>query len=107
MNNDINRNTGRTTALALRHLSDAIANPGKPITVSDHFDTQQAHESLLGLIGKIGCQLGLDVTTNIARMIVTSTHGRPSPRYDGSDISAGFGLSSYGMRADGSVGVTS
>jgi hypothetical protein len=92
MNNDINRNTGRTTALALSYLSEAVANPGKSIQVRDHDDKIHSHESLLSLIGKMGCQLGLDVTTNVARMTVVSTYGRPSTRYDGGDMSAGFGI---------------
>lgn len=80
---DKDRGAGRTTALALKYLSEAISNPNIPIQVKDHCDTIQAHESLLGYIGRIACQLGIDdIVTNCARLTVMRRSPDRTHAYD-------------------------
>jgi len=54
------RRTGRSTAIALRTIAEAIDNPCKPIKVSDHFDGPHADRFLLGTIGEMIKQLDLN-----------------------------------------------
>ena len=53
------RRTGRSTALAFRYISEAIANPGKPIRIFDHHGTNEADRMLAGMIGDIIHKTGL------------------------------------------------
>lgn len=46
----IHRRTGRTTAIALRLISDAIRMPDTPLDIRDHWDDNRAHEILARLI---------------------------------------------------------
>lgn len=41
------RCTGKSTALALKYIADAIENPNKRIVVKDHYGTQEADRYLL------------------------------------------------------------
>lgn len=45
-----NRATGKTTALAFKYISEALANPGKRIKIKDHYPTTQADRHLLSAI---------------------------------------------------------
>lgn len=44
------RRTGRTTAIALRLISDALRMPDTPLDIRDHWDDNRAHEVLARLI---------------------------------------------------------
>lgn len=44
------RRTGRTTAIALRLISDAIRMPDTPLDIRDHWDDPRAHEVLARLV---------------------------------------------------------
>lgn len=56
----VDRAVGRTTALALRALADAIDNPGKEIRPTDHYRSFSADRNLLrvcaGMVEKLGLQ---------------------------------------------------
>jgi len=54
-----NRQTGRSTALALYYIARAIENPGSEIVVRDHHDSDAAHELLRDRIREIIHKLGL------------------------------------------------
>lgn len=59
-NKDTDRRTGRSTALAFRYISEAIANPGKPIRIFDHHGTNEADKMLAQMIGEIIEKTGLE-----------------------------------------------
>lgn len=40
------RRTGRSTALALKYIAEAIQNPRKPVQIKDHHDSALAHRRL-------------------------------------------------------------
>lgn len=44
------RRTGRSTAIALRTIANAIASPGEEIPIEDHHGTRQADKFLADLI---------------------------------------------------------
>ena len=44
---DSKRGSGRSTALALRYISDAIQHPRAPIRIKDHHDSVQADRQLV------------------------------------------------------------
>lgn len=54
------RRTGRTTALALGYISQAIRKPHQWIDVRDHEDTRCQHESLTRLCTEMIWKLGLE-----------------------------------------------
>lgn len=54
------RRSGRSTSLALRYLSEAIANPRREIRVYDHHPTPAADRFLLDTVLDITKQLGLE-----------------------------------------------
>lgn len=56
------RRTGKSTALALRYIADAIENQQEYIEVKDHFPTEQASKYLLQTIMSMCKQLNF---TNI------------------------------------------
>ncbi len=62
---DGGRRTGRSTALALEYISDAIKLPGVNIAVSDHHGTTQADHFLLDMIQDYVDLLGLRQFTYI------------------------------------------
>ena len=43
---DPRRQSGRSTALALRYISNAIEHPLTPIIIKDHIDSGEAHRQL-------------------------------------------------------------
>jgi hypothetical protein len=45
-----NRRTGRSTAIGLSRIADAIENPGKDILIRDHLGTPQADKYLMRMI---------------------------------------------------------
>lgn len=54
-----NRGTGRTTAIALRAIADAIDNPYKPVKLKDHHPTKSADAMLAQATELIVWRLGL------------------------------------------------
>lgn len=71
------RGSGRTTAQALGALAVAVANPGKPARVEDHWGTAVADEHQAHLILSYAKKLGLDyieVTAKGNKLFVTSNH---------------------------------
>lgn len=47
---DPKRGSGRSTALALRYISDAIEHPRAPIRIKDHYDSAQADRHLAEIV---------------------------------------------------------
>ena len=47
---DPKRGSGRSTALALRYISDAIEHPRAPIRIKDHHDSAQADRQLTEIV---------------------------------------------------------
>ena len=47
---DPKRQSGRSTALALRYISDAIEHPRAPIRIKDHHDSIEADRHLAELV---------------------------------------------------------
>lgn len=47
---DVSRCTGRSTALALRLIAEAIENPGKAVPLRDHHNTTPAHDHFCRLV---------------------------------------------------------
>lgn len=69
---DIDRCTGRTTILALKFLTEALANPYKPVEVRDHYPTRASHERLTYEIDCMAKRLGLKhVYANVQACTVT------------------------------------
>lgn len=56
---DPKRGSGRSTALALRYISDAIENPRAPIRIKDHHDSVQADRLLAEIVKKMIFKLEL------------------------------------------------
>lgn len=69
------RRTGRSTAYALRLISDAILQPGQPIRIIDHYGTHEANRMLATMIMDIIEKTGLQYLT-INRANLTLTFGR-------------------------------
>lgn len=75
MRNGNDRRTGRSTAYALRIISEAILSPGKPIRIIDHYGTHEANRMLATMIAQMIDKLGLkymtirqsDLTLNFAK----------------------------------------
>ena len=76
-----NRAVGRTTAIALRALAEAIENPGKAIKVDDHSiedsrysgPTHHQNVSVLRMVADMGAKLGLEkMEYNSSYLTVTS-----------------------------------
>jgi hypothetical protein len=59
------RRTGKTTAIALRAISDAIANPGRRVPLIDHFypDQRRADRHLADMARAYIHMLGLQFMT--------------------------------------------
>lgn len=53
------RRTGKSTALALKYLSEAIQNPGTMVTIKDHLSESLNDKYLGDLIKDISDRLGL------------------------------------------------
>jgi hypothetical protein len=53
------RRTGKSTAIALRILAEAIDNPNKWVPVVDHHDKRSSHMALLDKVQKLSCKLDL------------------------------------------------
>lgn len=71
---DVGRMTGRTTVLALRFLTEALANPHKEIAVRDHCDTAYSHRCLIEQIHEMCRALGLaNVKSYPSRLIIIYT----------------------------------
>jgi len=64
-----NRQTGKSTAIALKTIAKAIENPGQVIYIVDHFNQAQSNRSLAyeinGMITKLNLR-GLDLKNNLA-----------------------------------------
>ena len=56
---DPKRRSGRSTALALRYISDAIGHPRVPIRIMDHHDSVQADRLLAENVKKMIFKLEL------------------------------------------------
>lgn len=56
---DPKRGSGRSTALALRYISDAIEHPRTPIKIKDHHDSIEADRHLAELVKKMVFKLEL------------------------------------------------
>ena len=56
---DRNRCTGRTTAIALKTIAEAIRRYGHEIPVIDHIDKPRCHEYLFNTIRSLISQLNL------------------------------------------------
>ncbi len=54
------RRTGRSTARALLFLGQALAEPGKPIPIRDHYGSPKADEFLMGTMQDMARKLGLE-----------------------------------------------
>lgn len=57
---DVTRGTGRSTSLALRAISDAIANPFKPVRLEDHSDAPRSSDHLAAIVKDMILSLGLE-----------------------------------------------
>lgn len=57
------RQTGTSTGLAFRYLSEAILTPGKEIKVRDHHNSNEGHRLLLDMVVSIATKLQLDAFT--------------------------------------------
>lgn len=53
------RFTGRSTALALRVIAEAIENPGKKVLIRDHVNLHRANNHLRGTVQEFVRKLGL------------------------------------------------
>lgn len=71
------RRSGKSTALALKYLSEAISNPNELIEVKDHFDNPVAHECCGELIKEIIKKLQLE---DITVSTLTDLSGKKSIR---------------------------
>jgi hypothetical protein len=58
-----NRCTGKSTAIALETIANAIKQPFTPITIRDHFPSTQADEHLAHMIEQIVRRLELKMMT--------------------------------------------
>ncbi len=56
---DTKQCSGRSTALALRYISDAIAHPRTPINIKDHLDSVEADLKLAEIVKRIILKLDL------------------------------------------------
>jgi hypothetical protein len=65
-----NRCTGKSTAIALKTIAEAIEKPFTPIVIKDHFPSRQADEHLAHMIRQIVGVLDLKM------MIFKRTHIR-------------------------------
>ena len=54
------RRTGRSTALALRLISESIKRPGEWLSIKDHHDSRMADHHLRQMIQDIVLKLGLE-----------------------------------------------
>lgn len=54
------RRTGRSTALALKYIAEAIENPRQPVQIRDHHDVLRAHRDLFERVREMVRQLGLE-----------------------------------------------
>ncbi len=60
------RGTGRTTALYMKAIAEALANPGKQVEFKDHYphschDALHHQNNLVDIIGKLGYDIGVSV----------------------------------------------
>lgn len=66
------RQTGRSTALALKALGEALQNPGYSIYIKDHHNTQHAHRELLNLCKQMAEKLNLKyIEFNLSNTSIT------------------------------------
>jgi len=54
------RMRGRSTAMALRAISEAMLNPGRPIKIEDHLNLYVAQELVYGVVKEALENLGLE-----------------------------------------------
>jgi hypothetical protein len=56
---DHNQRTGRTTVLALKAITSALANPGMAVQLHDHVPTRESNKLLAELVRDFVGRLGL------------------------------------------------
>lgn len=57
---DHKRRSGRSTALALRYIADAIEQPYTPVLIEDHYDSVLADRALAEIMGLMIFKLELN-----------------------------------------------
>ena len=65
------RRSGRTTAIALKTIGEAISNPNTPIRIVDHHDSSFSNKHLCNLIQEIITSLNLkNLHVNQQKLVV-------------------------------------
>lgn len=76
----LDRRTGKSTALALRYIADAIENPSKPIKIIDHTDIHTANVLLFNNIVTMLNDLNLQyIEFNNKNLTITFNLYEPEP----------------------------
>jgi hypothetical protein len=69
---DWRRGTGRSTVLALRYVARALSEPGKVITIFDHYPTRAADRMLMDMCKDVCARMELEgFVFNAARVTIT------------------------------------
>jgi hypothetical protein len=75
------RSTGRTTALYMKAITEALENPGKSVEFIDHYphrwDSALHHQNnLVEIIGKLGYDIGVSVDGKGTQVFLINMFGQ-------------------------------